>query len=262
MNLTIEQELEKLNFSDVLDYARPIKKMWKSERPFNVCNGFCHDCEDRGFAPKECAKVVRMSHGCTSADFERIIGSRLPETKCSLPIMFLLENPGGDYDLGDNCPCDDITKQPPNKHFYFSSGLTQWPTDIADVKIHYGDYFAYLMAKFGLSNVYITNCIKCKYTDAYYDKTAKNCIKRFLEREIRIFSPRLIVCFSKQVSDELLYKKIQYPGKLKDVHFKKVCLLHPAADSRPKWRNNWEGIVRENDTRLAKAIAEVVSSEI
>jgi len=257
------KQLESLNFSDILDYARPIKKMWKCELPFNTCNGFCHDCEDKGIPPKKCAKVVRMSHGCTSSDFEQIIGSQLPETKCSLPIMFLLENPGGDYDLGNNCTCDGVTKQPPNKHFYFSSGMKRWPTDVSEIGgNHYGDYFAYLMAKFGLSNVYITNCIKCKYDGSCYSATADNCIKRFLVREIRIFRPRLIVCFSKQVSDELLYKRIESPGILSDVPFKKVRLLHPAAVDYPKWKGNWEGVVGENDMRLGKALADLVPHEI
>lgn len=260
MNENTRQALEGLNFSSILRYEKPVKRCCRSndgESPLHKCTGFCHDCEDKGIVPKGGSSSILMSHGCSSDDFVSIIGKPLPKVKCDLPIMFLLENPGGDYGNGEAVTCNGVIKNPPINHFYFSSGLTQWPTEIADIKIHYGDYFAYLMARFGLSNVYITNCIKCKYTDAYYDKTAENCIKRFLEREIRIFSPRLIVCFSKQVSDELLYKKIQDPGKLK-----KVCLLHPAADSRPKWRNNWEGIVRENDTRLAKALAEVVSSEI
>ncbi len=171
------QELESLNFSDILDYGRPVKKISKSDHPFNTCKGFCHDCEDKGIAPKDKAKVVRMSHGCTSDDFARILGSQLPEAKCALPIMFLLENPGGDYDLGEDCQCDGMVKQPPNKHYYFSSGMKRWPTDVSEIgSNHYGDYFAYLMAKFGLSDVYITNCIKCKYDGDCYNSTADNCI--------------------------------------------------------------------------------------
>ena len=252
MEMNVQKELERLNFSGVLNYKRPIVLRPRDGSPLNTCVGFCHDCENHGFAPKGGSDDILMSHGCTSEDFSEILGQPLPGMKCSEPIMFLLENPGGDYDLGDVCVCENIRKKPPNKHFYFSSDLKRWPTSIADIQNRYGDYFAYLMAKFGLSNVYITNCIKCKYGAKWYAETADNCIARFLEREILLFRPRFIFCFGKRASDELLWKRIQRPKKLPDVKFRKVTLLHPA--TRRKWRK----VVQENDRRINKTLKTII----
>ena len=248
MDKTIKQKLEHLNFSGVLNYMRPIERRPRDGSQLYTCVGFCHDCEDRGLSPSEGSSDILMSHGCTSDDFVEIIEQPLPEIKYSEPIMFLLENPGGDYDLGDVRPCDNVAKKPPTKQFYFSSDLRRWPTSVADIKNPYGDYFAYLMAKFGLANVYITNCVKCKYRADWYAKTADNCIARFLEREIQLFRPRIIFCFGRRSSDELLWKRIQRPNKLPDVSFHKVRLLHPAT------RRKWEKVVQENDRRISEAL--------
>ena len=250
MDITVKQELEHLNFSGVLNYKRPVIRRPRDGSSLNTCVGFCHDCEDRGWCSKDGSSDILMSHGCTSDDFAEIIGQPLPKIKYSEPIMFLLQNPGGDYDLGDVCTCDNIKKKPPTKQFYFSSDLKRWPMSMADIQNPYGDYFAYLMANFGLSNVYITNCIKCKYGADWYAKTADNCIARFLEKEITIFQPRKIFCFGgKEVSDELLWKRIQRPGKLPDVQFDKVVLIHPAA------RKSWEEVVQINDQKISEALA-------
>ena len=205
-----------------------------------------------------------MSHGCSSDDFVSIIGKPLPEVKCDLPIMFLLENPGGDCGNGKAVTCDGVTKNPPVNHFYFSSELDHWPTTPDEIKNPYGDYFAYLMAKFGLANVYVTNCVKCEYSgdkkdpNGRYLKTAWNCMVRFLEKEIELFQPRLIVCFGRQVSDELLYKKIECSGKPLGVPFVKSPkpLLHPSTPFNPYHRKKWPWakFVQENDRRLQKAL--------
>ena len=254
------RDLAVVNFSEILNYKKPVVRCYHGDKPINQCIGFCHDCEDKRL-PDKAGKVVRMSHGCTSADFISIIGSPLPVEKCALPIMFLLENPGGDYDLGEDCMCDGIVKQPPTKQFYFSSGMGKWPNDVDEIgSNHYGDYFAYLMVKHGLSNVYITNCVKCKYEGASYWRTADNCMARYLTTEIDVFRPKLIVCFSTKVSDKLFYKRIECSER--GCSTTKVCLLHPSADCRPKWRGNWRGIVKENDRRLEKALRNLVVNEL
>jgi uracil-DNA glycosylase len=108
--------------------------------------------------------------------------------------------------------------------------------------------------------------VKCKYPDTSdpklenplkcYADTADNCIARFLEKEIAIFRPRIIFCFGKKVSDELLWKRIQQPGKLSGVQFNKVVLVHPAASDRhpPKYPSFAE-VVQENDRRISKVLA-------
>ncbi len=262
MDKTTQAKLEQLNFSEILKYERPINRRYRGESGTPL-KGFCHDCEDHDFAPRNGSCRILMSHGCSSADFEALIGRPLPEAKCSLPVMFLLQNPGGDYENGQSITIDDVTKNPPVNHFYFAPSLTDWPT--YPCGNHYGDYFAYLMSRFGLSNVYITNCVKCKYPDTSdptlenpdkcYTDTADNCIARFLEKEIAIFRPSIIFCFGKKASDELLWKRIQSPGKLPDVQFKKVVLLHPAT------RRRWDNVVQGNDQRISKALDEFKKTE-
>ncbi len=260
MDEPTKTKLERLNFSGILKYESPVRRGFRGVggAPLNTCAGFCHDCEDWGFAPRNGSSGILMSHGCTTDDYIKVIGQSLPEVKCDLPIMFLLENPGGDYGNGESRETDGVTKNPPINHFYFSPSIHSWPTVVSGN--HYGDYFAYLMAKFGLSNVYITNCIKCKYGKDHYAKTANNCMARFLKHEIEIFHPKLIVCFSQKVSNELFYKHIECSNEGCDAT--KVCLIHPSADSRPRWRGNWTGIVKENDKRLDKALRNLVANEL
>ena len=248
MNDSVKQSLEQLNFSEILSYKRPIDYRCRGDE-IHTCTGFCHDCEDKGLASKCDSPEPLMSHGCTSDDFTKIIGQPLPEVRYDFPIMFLLENPGADYGNGQAKTFDGVTKNPPVNHFYFSSDLHQWPIDPQnDIRNPYGDYFAYLMAKFGLGNVYITNCIKCKYDKDYYNITADNCIKLFLEREIKLFQPRIIFCFGKQVANELMWKRIEKPGRLTEINFRKVRLLHPAA------RLGWKTIVQKNDTCIEETL--------
>lgn len=261
MNNIVKRELETLNFSAILTYDRPISLRFHStgETPLNICKQFCRDCETKGLVPKSGSPGILMSHGCTSDEFSEIIGSPLPEVKCSLPIMFLLENPGADNGNGESQECVGVTKNPPINHFYFSSGLNHWPTEPPERGNPYGDYFAFLMARFGLSDVYITNCIKCKYDKvAYgkraYDRTADNCMVRFLEKEISIFRPRIIFCFGKQVANELLWKRIERLDRLPDVPFRKYRLHHPASVPRCK---KYSDFVHENNLIIGNALAEL-----
>lgn len=249
------RDLEEINFTRVLKYKMPVERK-RSERNENgarkklySCDGFCYECEYNGWAPNPADYEVLMSHGCTSDDMAKIIGKPCPiERKpCPEPIMFLLENPGGvANDTGAERKCNGVTKYPPIKQFYFSSDLTEWPTQSSQIKNPYGDYFAYLMARHGLTNVYITNCIKCKYTGGDYGPTAKKCIETHLQKEIDIFKPKLIICFGVK-AENLLWK---YVLKNEDPMRRalKMRLLHPAA------RRSRIDIVGENDKRMQEAL--------
>ena len=248
MDKAVADSLRKICFEEILTYKKPMRMQCKADALFE-CTGFCCDCEQKGLAETEGSSKVLMSHGCTSDDFAAIIGQPLPTVCCSLPIMFLLENPGADYGNGLPLTLRGVTKNPPVNHFYFSSGLKSWP-DNPNCGNHYGDYFAYLMAKFGLSNVYITNCIKCKYDgpreEEKYRATAKNCMERFLKREIHAFNPKLIVCFGCAVSNQLVWPYLQKTGKYSGP---KLHLLHPS----PR-RISWANTTARNDYDLEQAL--------
>ena len=252
-------DLEEINFTRVLKYKTPVERK-RSERnetgertEIYSCNVFCCECEaDKDCAPNSADYEVLMSHGCTSDDMAKIIGEPCPikGIPCPEPVMFLLENPGGvANDTGAKRKCNGVTKYPPIKQFYFSSDLTEWPTQPSQIKNPYGDYFAYLMAHHGLTNVYITNCIKCKYTGGDYGRTAKKCIETHLQKEIDIFKPKLIICFGVKV-ENLLRK---YVLKNEDAkRSAKMRLLHPAA------RRSRFYIVDENDKRMQKALERLI----
>ena len=231
----VKQRLFNLNFKNLLKYQDnfPIQNRYDDESKL-VCYGFCTECEDKGKVSED---EVLMSHGCHSSVYQELIQEKNTFTN-NEPIMFLLENPGGDYGNGDSVTYNSITKKPPVKHFYFTPNCESWPGD-DDINIiaknPYGNYFAYLMQKYSLGNVYITNCIKCKYTENYEE--SKNCCKKWLEEEIEIFKPTKIVCFGCKA--EKLYN---YYFKRSGIEIKR--LLHPAA------RKSRSGIIEENDKRL------------
>ena len=231
----VKQRLFNLNFKNLLKYQDnfPIQNRYDDESKL-VCYGFCTECEDKGKVSED---EVLMSHGCHSSVYQELIQEKNTFTN-NEPIMFLLENPGGDYGNGDSVTYNSITKKPPVKHFYFTPNCESWPGD-DDINIiaknPYGNYFAYLMQKYSLGNVYITNCIKCKYTENY--EASKNCCKKWLEEEIEIFKPTKIVCFGCKA--EKLYN---YYFKRYGIEFKR--LLHPAA------RRSRSYIIKENDQRL------------
>ena len=173
----VKQRLFNLNFKNLLKYQDnfPIQNRYDDESKL-VCYGFCTECEDKGKVSED---EVLMSHGCHSSVYQELIQEKNTFTN-NEPIMFLLENPGGDYGNGDSVTYNSITKKPPVKHFYFTPNCELWPGD-DDINIiaknPYGNYFAYLMQKYSLGNVYITNCIKCKYTENY--EASKNCSETY-----------------------------------------------------------------------------------
>jgi hypothetical protein len=115
--------------------------------------------------------------------------------------------PGGEYGLGIEVPFSGFAKKPPVNCYYFSPSLKSWPQSIDHVLQngnYYGSYFAYIMQKHSLANVYITNLVKCKRIDAEKPHLVEEkCVSHFLEREIKEFSPIMVFCFSGKVFDSL-----------------------------------------------------------
>jgi|SRR5208282_2676584 len=119
-----------------------------------------------------------MSHGCDSADYEAILGpmpgnGQTPPVE--QPVLFLLENPGKDNDnVFKFVRFGEYKKKPPAKHYYFAPTVTFWPRKLDGLDTLYGSYFAYLMGKHQLRNVYITNLVKRKYHPSERKTTMTN----------------------------------------------------------------------------------------
>jgi len=191
-----------------------------------------------------------MSHGCSIDEIKQIIPEPFEGTD-DRSIMFLLENPGGDYQNGCNVTYDGIEKNPPVNHFYFSPNLDsgKWPTTVEEVQPNpYGNYFAYLIKKYSLKNVYITNCIKCKYTGDMYEKTKETCAEEFLQKEVCIFKPDIVFFFghkAEHIFNDV--KKRLFP----DLRGKTCYLWHPAA------RRSRKNIIEHNDKILVEFLRKI-----
>jgi len=151
------------------------------------------------------------------------------------PIIFLCENPGKDY--------FNNSEKYFGKHISFDS-LNYWFSKKSDFKRKdnskknldffsnssndaYAYSFAHLIVKYNLSNVYITNSIKCKPSKhSNFNKVKpelnNNCLNKFLKEEISLIKPQIIFCFG-----ENAYRNyIQIENK--DQNIKVVKILHPS----------------------------------
>jgi hypothetical protein len=142
--------LHKLNFETLLSYPTEFQPRHHYGAPI-CCDRFCIQCEADGTLKEAGGKLTLMSHGCEISDFEQLLGP-MPEQEKFLnaPVMFLLEDPGGDYDLGEDRTFNGFTKTPPVNHYYFSTASKTWPRSLDDVirdGNYYGTYFAYLIQK-------------------------------------------------------------------------------------------------------------------
>ena len=198
-------DLANLNFREIVDYGGqpPVKHRYCSPL---VCHGYCISCEQTGVLEQAGGRLDRMSHGCDSEDFEAVLGpmpqSQDPEVTqpIEVPVLFLLSDPGGGYGNDEPIPFNGFKKKPPVNHYYWTpscKGWPDWPCQTAQFEPNfYGPYFAYLMRRHQLRNVYITNRAKCRFDNGGgKELIVEHCVKRFLIREVEIFDPQMAFCF-------------------------------------------------------------------
>jgi hypothetical protein len=255
-----DPDLADLNFREIVNYGgQPQVKNWYPS-PL-VWQGYCISCEESGLLEKTGGSLDRMSHGCDSADFEAVLGP-MPREGAGVaePVLFLLENPGGEYHLGKPVDFRGYRKQPPVNHYYWTPKPQAWPR-VVDLKGSlYGPYFAYLMWRHQLLNVYITNLVKCKWIKSAGGGSGdtalivRHCAEQYLTREIQIFEPQIVFCFGHRAENgfrELASRAgLNCPSRY---------LCHPAYIKR--WGRtrgrSQEEIVQGNDDRVKRAIAQL-----
>ncbi len=234
-----DKQLKELNFKKLISYKEAPHAKRQYDPPLE-CSGFCVSCEENGVSGNSEQGLWRMSHGCDSEDYFNLFG-RLPATRSFVqePIMFLFEAPSWDEDLSIynlEKIRNGQTKEIPN-YYYWASDALNWPRFPSDLEKAYNpiikktaeDYYgllvAYLANLFSLSNIYITNLVKCVTKGNKWDKPGspkwkavrENCAEEFLKREIEIFKPKLVVCFGDAVYDVLDMEaekkiKVYHPG--------------------------------------------------
>ncbi|MBW2039527.1 MAG: hypothetical protein JRI46_08030 [Deltaproteobacteria bacterium] len=244
-------KLSMLNFSRLLHYSGGQPQVKNQYDPPITCTGFCISCEEKGFFAKSDKMLDLMSHGADTRDFEQILGDLpLPEQYIEVPIMFLLESPGADYENGEPVSYKGVTKRPPVKRYYWGPNpMTEWPNNPCELPQLYGPYFAYLMNKFHLKDVYITNAIKCglslknkrgKFISYKIQRNSKlldtrireNCCREYLCREVEEFKPKVIFAFGDRAD------KVLYFSGLRDQGIITKKLYHPVARKPLKERVN------------------------
>lgn len=252
-------DLVRLNFVELINYGGQPEVRSKYAPPLS-CSGYCTDCEKAGLTGTD-LHLDQMSHGADTSDYEQILGP-LPgnEKSFDMPVLFLLENPGGDYGNGAEFHYEGIVKRPPVNHYYWTpSDESTWPKSTDELSNYYGPYFAYIMYGFGLHSVYITNIFKCNLRNKKnknhpeLSNIVKKCIDKFLVEELRFFLPKIVFCFGRR-TESLLKRHLRQ----EDITFEVVYLYHPAAiASARRYRSTPQKMFRENDDRILAAIKKV-----
>jgi hypothetical protein len=245
--------LRNLNFKKLLEYPDDFQTKHKYDPPIN-CNRFCIECEKNGEMTNACGATL-MSHGCDTDDFEAILGPRIiNRDEVKEPIMFLLEDPGGDWkEIREERTHEDdknLKKKIPVKHYYFSPSSESWPQSVEEVKSngnYYGTYFAYVMQKYSLANVYITNLVKCKWVGSKRSVKAEDtCVNLYLQKELDEFLPRIVFCFGR-----IAYGAMG--GRFPNLREKCVYLRHPAYRRPSKFFSENDEKIRDALNKLKQA---------
>ncbi len=252
-------QLADLNFRSLIDYGGQPTPNAIYPQPM-ACRGYCTSCEDQHIV--QAGYLDQMSHGCDTSDFEAWLGDPLPiASQFNSPVLFLLEDLGGYYSNGARVEFRGLSKQPPVNHYYWLPEIRRWPATLEEFNGNfYGPYFAYLMRRHSLANTYITNLVKCglalkhrnvKDTEPY-EKVRTNCVKTFLDTELRIFNPEVVFCFGRRAEHGFRACVPVSPNR-------KFCyLIHPAAiASARRYGKTPEGLVAENDAQIESSIKEV-----
>jgi hypothetical protein len=152
-------------------------------------------------------RLDKMSHGCDTSDYVALLGPIpvSPRDERNFPVIFLLDGPGGEYDLGKVVEFRGFRKRPPVKCYYWAPGLRVADRPSEFDGYFYGSYFAYLMRKHCLTNVYISNATKCDWIDLQTEKRGRvtapsvidNCVEGWLSQEIALFGLEAIFCFGR-----------------------------------------------------------------
>jgi len=259
-----DSRLAELNFVELLNYGGQPPVLNRYPQPV-CCEGYCVSCEDAGLLEGTGKRLDKMSHGCDSSDFEAVLGP-LPNEgpPVERPILFLLENPGGDYKIYEEVPFRGFRKRLPVWHYYWTPDVTDWPSCAPGASGNfYGPYFAYLMRRHQLKNVYITNLVKCKWTNDEVVATEGSqgkrnwrsdivncCVTNYLARELKIFDPVVAFCFGRKAEAGL--RNLLAKDSVCSVRY----LLHPAAIQLRARALGMirEEMIRQNDQSVMEAI--------
>ena len=246
-------KLRELNFKELLHIDAPNVaaytfdqyRMNGYEHP--SISGYCIACEEKGCnvaADDDTYRLTHISHGAHAIDYFSALKAKPDLTGWhDEPIVFVYETPSLDYGIYRAVAYKGYNKRP-SKDWYWIHG-DQAPKLYPD-RFGGGEYGGFVwgaVQTFRLSNVYITNLVKCglnnnegkfKGLDAYNEETIKECYSRILEKELDILNPKIVFAVgsavekwvSRFVQGRYYVQPLPHPAGrrrgLRDEHFKAI----------------------------------------
>lgn len=237
------QRLRELNFNDLIYVAVPnittytFDQYRKNGYEHPSISGYCILCEEKGcnFAADDKAyRLTNISHGAHSSDFFLALKDNPDVTTWhDEPIVFVYETPSLDYGIYKEVAHKGYNKRP-SKDWYWihdDQNYASYPNRFRGGE--YGGFVLSAILTFKLSNVYMTNLVKCglnnpegkfKGLSHYNEETIKECFSKFLSKELDILKPKVIFAVGSAVEDWLSWF-------LKDKYYVQQ-LPHPAGRRR------------------------------
>jgi len=210
----------------------------------------CIDCDSKG---ETCKLMSGFSH---TSDFNNLLNKQKKENPSietpniengnDIPIMFLLENPGTNW-WGDDNTFMGKTISYNSLNYWFSKYSDFENKDFSKFSLSKHDAYAFnfthLMYKYKLTNVLITNSVKCKpeNKDRLSESFNLDCMTKFLLKEIEIFKPKIIITFGRYSLNNLNLLKTKNLTYFDNIKIFNV--FHPSArKSRVEIMNNWYNV--------------------
>ena len=188
-----------------------------------------------------------MSHGAHAVDFLAALKEPVDVTGWhEEPVLFVYEAPSKDYGFYESVTYRKMEKRPTKEWYWIhrDQDLTRFPDGFKGGT--YGDFVLSAICTFRLKNAYVTNLVKCGLNPddgqqfrglAYYQPGCiDTCVRRYLQREIEIFKPRVIFAVGAKVfkcigewlqsisRDEVPLHQLPHParrqGGFKDSYFR------------------------------------------
>ncbi|QDK81387.1 hypothetical protein EXU85_23360 [Spirosoma sp. KCTC 42546] len=240
MNQDSLVRLRKLNFDELIhidtdDVANYTYETYASNQEHKIKAdgiGGCNKCETSNCVTSQSHSLRFMSHGAHTIDY--FSGSQTDFTGWSdAPILFILESPGSDGKI--YADANKFSKMPTKQWYWVHDNkrFIDVSLEMNTKRKKYGEFFVSIMNHFKLSNVYVTNLVKCglavgkknEYNIYKYDESVvANCFKEYLDKELEIIKPQAVFAFGGRVYNAFRNKY----GKDYPADEKLFCMPHPS----------------------------------
>lgn len=205
------RQLRRLNFEDLISVGMPNVSEYTFEQyrrngyEHTRIKGYCISCEEMGYnlaTDDHTYRLTNISHGAHSSDFFMALKGGVETSDWhNTPVVFVYETPSLDYGIYKEISYSGHFKHPSKDWYWIHNDQEPvlYPNRFSGGE--YGGFVLSVILTFKLSNVYITNLVKCGLNNAegkfkglgsYSEETIKNCLSRFLDKELFILKPKVV----------------------------------------------------------------------